>query len=463
MNADLQKLRDSRLFRNLPDRAFDRILKYIKVRYFESGEKVLDLRQDGGMQRSFGYLVSGRVLFIGDNERPLGLAVSDEFFLGRAFSVRDLPVRELISASSQSLLVWIPKEIIEILASNSEMFADIIEDIYESIYERAELMASDIKGAKHYKDWLSSQDMNKTLSVWLGQLEKRRFDRLKRLEKEKKNKNVLRLLWFSGAIAVILVAMESLGRFFHYPINPSYYLTGTYGKYDPGSKYNIAIGIIGYSLIVFTFLHGFFKWAIRRLKWKINYKLSSQFHIYCGIVGSIFILFHTAFHFKGANVAYYALYALVLGFMSGLIGQLISNQIPKSIRGEKIKLDGLKKEQQKLRQKAELLMDDRQYHTSIAMISESPKRSLWGIILFAPFLWLQSMKIKRSLQGLGLGKDSASLAAELVRREFQLRQKIRTLEIANVFFKRWMLIHKPMGYVIYTLGAIHILLAMVLA
>ena len=136
------------MFRHLPNRAFERLLKYVKVRTFDATEKVADLESDSEFRKSIGYVISGGVLFVSENEKPLGIAVQDEFFLGRAFSISERNVRLLISTHPRTFVVWFPKEILEILSSNSSMFAEIIEDVHDSIYERADLIAVTPKGLK---------------------------------------------------------------------------------------------------------------------------------------------------------------------------------------------------------------------------------------------------------------------------------------------------------------------------
>ena len=174
MSADLHKLRDSRLFRKLPDRAFDKVLKHIRVRSFERGEEILRPSSSGELSKFFGYVVTGRAIFLTKENKPVGMSFSDEIFLGRSFSIEEQSVHRIISAYEGTLIVFIPREIIESLTSASKTFSDIIEDIYDSIFERAELIATDTKGAEHFEQWLKSDDSTKALTSWLGELEKKK-------------------------------------------------------------------------------------------------------------------------------------------------------------------------------------------------------------------------------------------------------------------------------------------------
>lgn len=463
MSADLQKIRNSKLFKKLPDRAFERVSAMMKVRAFEAAEEALHFAKSTEFSKYYGYVVSGEILFLGADGKPLGIAIQDEFFLGRPFSMNEVAVERLISANPRTLVVFVPREIITVLAEVAEQYADMFEEIYESIFERSKVVASDPKGLKAVQDFLKDPSVSSGLEAWIQMIEKKRADSRAKKMKERKFQRRLAWIWSLGLIICIFFTIECLARLFKTDFSFIYFWDPNWKieAYKPGSDFNIMIGIIGYALLILTNLHSFFKWAIRKLKWKINYQFSQQLHIFFGVLGFLFILLHTSFHLTGINVAYLATYALFIVMISGLVGQFISSQIPKTIRGETVRLENLKEEQEKLKGKAQLLMEDeKMYKTSILMLSKERPRSAWENIFLAPLAWFRASKLKNSLESLGLSKENADLAAKYVMQEFHIAQKIRFLEISNAFFKRWMMIHKPFGYILYALGAIHIVLAM---
>lgn len=460
MNPDLLKIRNSRFFKDLPDRAFERAQSYIKIRSHLKSEPVLDFSQGSPWKKYFGYVIEGKVLFLGERDKPVGLAVKDEFFLGRSFKIGDHAVQKLVAASPHALVVYIPKEIVEILSSNSERFSEMIEEIYDSIFERSELMASDIQGAKQYQEWLNAVDQQKTLATWLGSLEKKRAKVAEKAKKEKKSKRQVAVLWSIAFFSTLLLAVESFARLKMLAWAPSLLFVEELGEFSPGSDFNVWLGIIGIVLMVLSNVHTFSKWAIRKLKWKINYQNSVRLHMFLGLVGAIFVLFHTAGYMKGVNVAHLGVYALVATIISGLIGQLISSQIPRSIQGEKKKVSSLQKEIEKLQQKASLLMEDGVFRSSSS--AGDAKISFWKMTLFSPSLWFRQRKMKRELSQLGLSQQSAELGSQLLLERVQLEQKIKSLEVANIFFKRWMWIHQPLAYVLYFFAFFHIIIVTLL-
>lgn len=436
------------------------------MRGFLNSEIVLDLKPDNEFKSYIGYVIQGRILLLDEKDKPLGLVMKDEFFLGRPFSISDLTVKKLLSADDQTLIVFIPKEVVNALASASPQLATIIEDIYDSVFERARLIANDSASPKTIQEWVKSQDMSKTLSSWVETLEKKRRQSIERKRRELRDQNILAFAWGMGLVGLVVVMVESLARrgnvYFSFSqlIDPSI----VFEPFKAGSRFNIIVGIIGVTMIGLTLLHALLIAGVKKFKWKINYKLSSDFHMYFGIMGACFVLFHSAFHLNGMNVANFAFYTMVIGVSSGIIGQFISNQIPKTIRGEKVKLEGLKEEQKKLQQKAELLIDNQgMYKTSVALISTGLPASFWGHVFSGPLLWWRARRVRSALKGLGLSGKSAGVAAHLILKEYELRQKVRLLEISNTFFKKWMIVHRPIGYLVYVLATIHVLLVTIFA
>jgi len=463
LNPDLLKIRNSRLFKQLPERAFKKAQKYIKIRSHLKAEDVLTLDPRNTWRNYFGYVVEGKVLFLTTEDKPVGLAVKDEFYLGRPFKLGDHSVHKLVAATDHCLVVYIPKEIVEILSSASSSYAEMIEEIYDSIFERSELMAGDVQGAKHYKEWLESTDQQKTLASWLGQLEKKRQSVLSKLKKEKRARIQTRALWLLALGVTGTLALEAFLRMGIFSWAPSLFFMTEVGEFEPGSEFNINIGIVGVCLLVGSNVHSLSKLAIRRFKWKINYQSSVRIHIFMGIVGTIFILFHTAGYMKGLNVAHLAVYFMLATILSGLIGQLISSQIPRSIQGEKVKLSVLKKDMGKLREKTKLLMEEDIYKTSTHIIVPHVPRSFWKRILFSPSLWWRQRRLRSELARLGLTKATAELGSQLLIDQFKLEQKVKNLEVANVFFRRWMWIHQPFAYILYIFAALHIVIVTWLA
>jgi len=462
VNADVDKIRKSRIFKSLPDRAFEKVLSVIKVRAFQNCEEVLNLSSNFEFTQYFGYVIQGRVLFLASDSKPLGLAIKDEFFLGRAFSLGGQSISRLMSAADGSLVIFIPKDIVSSLSKASDQFAETLEDMYESIFERSKLISQDANAAKTIQDWIVNPDGQKTLMNWVGVIEKKRLQAIEKRKKDQDLKSLMSKIWILMGAFLFAITVESFGRYWgtHHPFVHKLLPYFELDRFEPGTRWNILLGSLGYFFLVLTLFHSLVKWGIRKRKWKISFPLSQQLHIFFGVAGSYLVVLHTGFHMSGANIAYWALYAVLIGLFTGFVGQFISSQVPTTIRGEKLKLDAMKAEQQKLQQKAEMLLNSQQmYKTSVLLISKGVSNSFWGNLFQSPLLFLRAIRVRSELQNLGLGSQGAAVAAELIRREFQIKQKIRFLESANMALKKWLVVHKPVGYAIYGLGLIHMILA----
>lgn len=465
MNPDLEKIRKARLFKRLPDRAFDRIFPQIKVRHFERGEPILNYKEGSEFRSFFGYVVNGRAVFVDPKNQPIGFVVKDEVFLGRSFSLESVRVEQVISGSAATLVVFIPKSVVAALVSASENFSNLLEEIYEAIFERAKLLKSDKAAAASFKEWLNANEREgHTLSNWIASIETKRAQAAKRLAAERANDRIIRLAWVGALAGFCFAALESLFRALHWPIS-LFGSTGDDFVFEPGSDFNIFLGIIGYVLLLASYGHGFSKWAIRKLKWKVNYQLSARLHILFGFMGFAFIILHCALHVSGMNVAQLALYAMTISILSGFFGQFVANQIPKTIRGENVKLETLREQEEKIQKQIQFLLDsETQYRKSSNLTLKVNRVGLWLWIVFGSLIgYVQRRGAERRLRKAGISPELAKLAGRLIEEEHNLIQRIRLLEVSNSVFKRWMWIHRPIAYLLLVLGTLHVFLVTVLA
>ncbi len=463
MNADIDKIRRTRLCKNLPERAFEKLISLIKIRVFQNGEDVLQYGRDREFEKHFGYVIQGRVLFLAADSKPLGVVIKDEFFLGRSFSLNDTPVHRVIAAAEGTLVFFFPKEVFSSLSQANHDYAEMLEEIYESIFERAKLIGKDPTAPKTIQDWIVSPDQGKTLSDWVGVIEKKRLQGLEKKAKDSRQRAKLVGIWTIVLMFAGVLTYESLLRHWErgYSWIEKWIPYFRLEEFQPGTRWNIFLGIAGFSFVILTMGHTLVKMGIRKWHWKVNFQMSQQIHLMFGILGSYLIVLHVAFGVSGVNIAYWAYYAVMISVFTGFVGHFISSQIPTSIRGEKLRLDSLKGEQQKLQQKAEMLLhDDQLYKTSVIMISQGVPSNFWANLIQGPLLFLKARQVQSSLEDLGMGSRGAKVAADLIRKEFQMRQKIKFLEFSNAALKRWLLIHKPIAYCAYALGFVHVILVL---
>jgi hypothetical protein len=186
LSADIQKIRESRFFRYLPERVFDRVISAIKVRAYEAGDTVLEFSSTNEFEDSYGYIISGTILFLNTEGLPIGVALKDELFLTRPFTLNSQKIQTLIAVDPRTFVVFVPRNIISMLAEASAALADLLEEIYESVFERSMKIRADVNGCQQVQSWIKFKFFDRVMSEWLVAIEERRKLALKNREDERR-------------------------------------------------------------------------------------------------------------------------------------------------------------------------------------------------------------------------------------------------------------------------------------
>ncbi len=214
--------------------------------------------------------------------------------------------------------------------------------------------------------------------------------------------------------------------------------------FKPSGIYGQGLGILGTFMIVF----GVFIYIARKryrflAKYIVNLKYLLEFHIFLCTLGSILILFHTAFKFGGiVSIAFWCMVSIVL---SGFIGLYIYRQIPKTIQGRTLSLNEVRNMKTDLvnvlsddfklnEDKVELLMDN---------INENNTNT-------------SIRKIRKILRNFGLPKDRRKSILKMVKKDKNLTRKIARLDKMKIIFKFWHIIHLPFALIMLVIVSIHI-------
>lgn len=98
----------------------------------------------------------------------------------------------------------------------------------------------------------------------------------------------------------------------------------------PAGRVGHLFGVIGFVMMLAPVAYAIRKKA-RRLQRFGTMKIWLDVHVFCGVIGPVFVTFHTSFKFGGLiSVAYWSMVAVV---SSGFVGRYLFNRIPRSIRG----------------------------------------------------------------------------------------------------------------------------------
>ncbi|HQR47460.1 MAG TPA: hypothetical protein PK598_15785 [Thermoanaerobaculia bacterium] len=183
----------------------------------------------------------------------------------------------------------------------------------------------------------------------------------------------------------------------------------------PSGTAGLVLGIAGMGLMLLTL-----PFVVRKKIPALSRRGSTQrwldFHIFCGIVGPALITLHTSFKFNGIiSVAYWS---MVLVVSSGFVGRYLYVRIPRSIRGVELSLDEIQERIDDLKRRAEeAAAAARGTHAMDAEIS-------------------------------ALDGERALLA-----------RRMKNLARTKKLFDLWHVFHKPLVYVMFTIAAVHVALA----
>ena len=220
----------------------------------------------------------------------------------------------------------------------------------------------------------------------------------------------------------------------------SYYLTLIserpfhlqYELLKPSGYLGHEYGIFG----TFLILLGMTIYIIRK-RWKKVAELGRlkywlEFHIFLCTIGTIFVVFHTTFKFGG--IISLGFWALILVWISGVIGRFIYLQIPRTIEGREMSLQELllikSQNDNKLTEK---------YGIDVSQINTSK---------------ISGMRLKHLSKT--VSDNEIAILKKLIRKQRILSIRIEGLEKAHQLFNAWHIIHLPFSVIMILIMVIHV-------
>lgn len=247
----------------------------------------------------------------------------------------------------------------------------------------------------------------------------------------------------------------------------SYYLTPLierprhpdFWALKPGGTHGIVYGITGASLMVLMLAYSLRRRWSRLRNWAaLRYWL--DLHIFCGVVGPLFIVLHSSFKVQGLVAL--SFWSMVAVAMSGVLGRYLYLQIPRAASGDRMTLTEIEKERRRLAE--ELLDEESISEEDLAPLSEivdeEAKRrdSLWSLFVHLP---LDRFRLKRRLKAFAhsLGTEDHHVSRRWIHiawQRAQLERRLRLLSELQSMFHYWHVIHKPFAVIMYLFMLVHI-------
>jgi len=272
--------------------------------------------------------------------------------------------------------------------------------------------------------------------------------------------------YYNLYIAVLVIITTSITLYIAIK-GASYYSTSLEERFyhpdhkllKPNGLYGHGLGIFG-TLMIMIGVFGYM--ARKRMKslsrvWILKHWL--EIHIFLCTLGSILILYHTAFKLGGiVSVSFWSMVAVVL---SGVIGRFIYLQIPRTIQGRELSLSEISEMRSNLSEeikKIGLQSSETDFISSLNI--ENVNKSGFND-QFANDKQ-QLMEIKKKLKSINISVNDKRKLIQSVKSEIAMKRKLHRLELMQRLFRYWHIAHLPFALIMLIIMVIHVAVALTL-
>lgn len=190
-----------------------------------------------------------------------------------------------------------------------------------------------------------------------------------------------------------------------------------------------------------------------------------SFHIYCGIVGPLLIVLHSAFKVTGLVAV--SFWAMVLVAASGFFGRYLYMQIPRTVLGHALAPEEVRRTEagldRQLRETYGVTEDGLEALEDIARGGSRNEASVWGIvgwIFWGPLTRLRVSRFARNQYTLDPAAREAFRAS--CAQKVEIHGRLYRMSKVQTIFHWWHVLHKPFACIMLIVMCIHIGVAIAL-
>ena len=184
-----------------------------------------------------------------------------------------------------------------------------------------------------------------------------------------------------------------------------------------------------------------------------------EIHIFLCTLGSILILYHTAFKLGGiVSVSFWSMVAVVL---SGVIGRFIYLQIPRTIQGRELSLSEISEMRSNLSEeikKIGLQSNETDFISSLNIENVNKQ----GFNDQYANDKQQLMEIKKKLKSINISANDKKKLIQSLKNEIAMKRKLHRLELMQRLFRYWHIAHLPFALIMLIIMVIHVAVALTL-
>jgi hypothetical protein len=217
-------------------------------------------------------------------------------------------------------------------------------------------------------------------------------------------------------------------------------------------------GIGGFVLMLVPIIYSLRK-KLPRLRNAGSMKTWLEVHIFCGIVGPVFVTFHTSFRFNGVvSVAYWSMVVVVL---SGFVGRYLWVRIPRSLRGLEMTRAQLDARAEALSARLSeaalppaLLSTIARFEQRVVPATESS--SLVGLFFGELRLRRELNVLRHQIERAGVAASLLHETADVIAERATLLRQGAYLKITKSVFDIWHVFHMPLVYLMFVILVLHV-------
>jgi hypothetical protein len=229
----------------------------------------------------------------------------------------------------------------------------------------------------------------------------------------------------------------------------------------PGGEIGRLYGVVGLSTMTAMLGYSLRK-RIRPLRHLGRLSGWLDFHIWCGIVGPLLIVLHSALKVGGLiAIAFWSMVAVAL---SGIVGRFLYAQIPRTAAGDQLSLHEAQALDAALAERLRQQMGVREAALTGLMADGAaiPARSVVGAL---GSLALEPVRFRRRLRRFrrahpGLPRATVARLGRVAGQRALLQRRLALWHRLHELFHYWHVAHKPFAVVMYVFMVVHVAVAL---
>ena len=229
----------------------------------------------------------------------------------------------------------------------------------------------------------------------------------------------------------------------------------------PAGRVGHVFGVIGFVMMLVPVAYAVRK-KVKRFRNAGSMQTWLDVHIFCGVIGPVFVTFHTSFKFGGLiSVAYWSMVAVV---SSGFIGRYLFNRLPKTLRSLEAEQADVDRRAARLgHELADACVPDSLLHAIEAFEERVvPHGEVSALALFAGDRALnrEAARFRDAVDHIAEAPAVHDRVIAIGTERVLLRRRVAYLRRTKQLFDLWHVFHMPLVYIMFAIVVGHVVITL---